>query len=116
MLIKPSTALAEDYAAVSRLARETGEPIYITQDGEDDAVLMNSETFEQMREQIAFDAVRETVAALGYVEGAPRCLDLGRMTDAEREAKILKGYADVQNGNVREARTVFADFRKRHGI
>lgn len=51
MIIKVSAALRNDYAAISNLAKETKEPIYITQNGEGDMVLMSIEAFEK-REQI----------------------------------------------------------------
>ena len=51
MIIKPSAALRNDYTGISRLARESKEPIYITKNGEGDMVLMSMDTFEK-REQI----------------------------------------------------------------
>ena len=51
MIIKPSTALRNEYAQLSRLAKEFQEPIYITKNGEGDLVLMSLEAFEQ-REQL----------------------------------------------------------------
>lgn len=51
MIIKASAALRNDYAAVSRLAKETKEPIYITKNGEGDLVLMSIDAFEK-REQV----------------------------------------------------------------
>lgn len=51
MIIKASAALRNDYAAVSRLAKETEEPIYITKNGEGDLVLMSIDAFEK-REQV----------------------------------------------------------------
>jgi PHD/YefM family antitoxin component YafN of YafNO toxin-antitoxin module len=51
MIIKASAALRNDYAAISDLARETSEPIYITRNGEGDGVYMNIEAFEK-REQV----------------------------------------------------------------
>lgn len=47
MIIKASAALRNDYAAVSRLAKETEEPIYITKNGEGDLVLMSIDAFEK---------------------------------------------------------------------
>ncbi len=51
MLIKASAALRNDYAAISTLAKETKEPIYITKNGEGDLVLMSIDAFEK-REQM----------------------------------------------------------------
>ena len=51
MIIKPSVALRNNFSAVSALAKETKEPIYITVNGEGDGVYMNMEAFER-REQM----------------------------------------------------------------
>lgn len=51
MIIKASAALRNEYAAISELARESSEPIYITKNGEGDGVFMSMETFEK-REQM----------------------------------------------------------------
>lgn len=51
MIIKASAALRNGYVAISNLAKETKEPIYITKNGEGDMVLMSIEAFEN-REQI----------------------------------------------------------------
>ncbi len=51
MIIKASAALRNDYAAISNMAKETKEPIYITKNGEGDLVLMSIDAFEK-REQL----------------------------------------------------------------
>lgn len=51
MIIKPSTALRNEYSKISSLAHESKEPIYITKNGEGDMVLMSIDAFEQ-REQL----------------------------------------------------------------
>ncbi|HIV38825.1 MAG TPA: type II toxin-antitoxin system Phd/YefM family antitoxin [Candidatus Blautia stercorigallinarum] len=50
MIIKASAALRNDYSSISKPAKETSEPIYITKNGEGDGVFMNIDAFER-REQ-----------------------------------------------------------------
>lgn len=47
MVIRPSSALRNDYTKISDLAKAAGEPIFITRNGEDDGVYMSMETFEE---------------------------------------------------------------------
>lgn len=47
MVIRPSSALRNDYMQISDLAKTSGEPIFITKNGEDDGVYMSMETFEE---------------------------------------------------------------------
>ena len=47
MLIKSSAALAADYDAISKLAHETGQPVYITKEGEGDLVVMDIKAYER---------------------------------------------------------------------
>ncbi|HBI56299.1 MAG TPA: prevent-host-death protein [Firmicutes bacterium] len=47
MNIKPSTALRNEYTQISQLAKETGEPIVITNKGEADLVVLSVDAFEE---------------------------------------------------------------------
>jgi PHD/YefM family antitoxin component YafN of YafNO toxin-antitoxin module len=51
MKIKSSTVLRNNYTSISSLAHQTGEPIFITKNGEGDLVVMSVEAFED-REKI----------------------------------------------------------------
>lgn len=52
MIIKSSASLRNSYTEISDLARETGEPIYITINGNGDGVFMNLDAFEKLEESI----------------------------------------------------------------
>jgi len=68
MLIRSSAALREDYGAISELARESGEPIYITQNGDGDTVIMDISAFER-REQGLRLKLRLAEAELSRLNG-----------------------------------------------
>ncbi len=70
MLIKASAALRNDYAAISALAKETKEPIYITQNGEGDLVLMSIDAFEK-REQMLQLRAKVLQAEQERIDGEP---------------------------------------------
>ena len=69
MLVMPSAALRRDYDAISDLAHETAEPIYITNNGEGDVVVMSIEAFECSQELFKLKArlaAAETLRLAGY--------------------------------------------------
>lgn len=70
MIIKPSTALRNDYGRISALAHDEAEPIYITKNGEGDLVVMSIEAFEQREETLKLRA-RLDAAETARLSGAP---------------------------------------------
>jgi prevent-host-death family protein len=52
MIIKPSTALRNDYQTISNMVKETTEPIYITKNGEGDMVVLSIEAYERREEML----------------------------------------------------------------
>lgn len=69
MIIKASAALRNDYASISKIAKETKEPIYITKNGEGDLVLMSIEAFEK-REQMLQLRAKVLQAEQERIDGA----------------------------------------------
>lgn len=47
MNIKPSTSLRNEYTQISELAKVTGEPIFITNKGESDIVVLSMKAYEE---------------------------------------------------------------------
>ena len=45
-IIKPASALRNDYVAISRLAREFKQPVFLTKNGTGDMVIMSLEAYE----------------------------------------------------------------------
>ena len=47
MNIKPSAAIRKNYNEISTLCKETGEPVYLTKNGEGDLVVMGIGAFSR---------------------------------------------------------------------
>jgi len=47
MTIRPSSVLRNDYIQISEMAKQTGEPIFITNKGVDDGVFMSVQAYEE---------------------------------------------------------------------
>lgn len=45
MHIKPSAVIRQNYNEIANLCRESGEPVYLTKNGEGDLVVMDIESF-----------------------------------------------------------------------
>ena len=70
MIIKPSTALRNDYGSISDLAHKEDMPIYITKNGEGDLVIMSIDTFER-REEVLKLRAKLAAAEQSRLSGQP---------------------------------------------
>jgi len=61
MIIKPSAAIRKNYNEISTLCKETGEPVYLTKNGEGDLVVMGIGAFACRESMLR---LRETLVAV----------------------------------------------------
>ena len=62
MYIKPSAAIRQNYNDIAELCKTTGEPVYLTKNGEGDLVVMDIEAFTHREKMLK---LREELLALG---------------------------------------------------
>lgn len=90
MQIRPSSALRNDYTKISELAKASGEPIFITNKGEDDGVFMSIAAYEE-REKMYRHRDMIYAAELSRLIGEPTYTQ-GEL-DAEME-ELLRAYEE----------------------
>lgn len=61
MNIKPSAAIRKHYNDISTLCKESGEPVYLTKNGEGDLVVMDIAAFTRRESMLR---LRETLVAV----------------------------------------------------
>ena len=59
--IKPSAAIRKNYNQISELCKETGEPVYLTKNGEGDLVVMDITSFAKRESMLQ---LRENLIAV----------------------------------------------------
>lgn len=70
MHIRPSTALRNEYLQISELAKTSGAPIFITNKGEADLVVLSMEAYNE-REKMFRHRDKVYEAEIARVSGAP---------------------------------------------
>jgi PHD/YefM family antitoxin component YafN of YafNO toxin-antitoxin module len=89
MNIRPSAAIRQNYKEIASLCKETGEPVYLTKNGEGELVVMDIDAFVrrekmlQLREKL-LNIERDRLAGAKYY--TPDELEQA-MTDAIRAAR-----------------------------
>ena len=79
--IRPSSDLRNHYGDVSTACRESREPIYITVNGREDTVIMNSHAFREMQARLElYDAL----------SAAQEDVRLGRVSEIEPAFDALR--------------------------
>ena len=53
MTIRPSAAIRQNYNEISEYCKKTGEPVYLTKNGEGDLVVMDIDSFEKREKMLA---------------------------------------------------------------
>ncbi len=53
MNIRPSANIRQNYNEISNLCKETGEPVYLTKNGEGDLVVMDIEAFTKREKMLS---------------------------------------------------------------
>ncbi len=86
MNIQSSTKLRNEYGVISKMAHESGEPIYITRNGEGDVVLMSNEAFEE-RERALNERAAVLEAEVRRLAGEP-AFTTDEVRDMLRERRI----------------------------
>ena len=52
MIIKPSASIRQNYNEIADLCKTSGEPVYLTKNGEGDLVVMDIETFSRREKML----------------------------------------------------------------
>ena len=70
MTIRPSAATRQNYNEIAEFCKRTGEPVYLTKNGEGDLVVMDIEAFHRREKMLTLQ--RELLAAeADRLAGAP---------------------------------------------
>lgn len=85
MYIKPSATIRQNYNEISELCKRTGEPVYLTKNGEGDLVVMDIDAFERKFKMLELRA-NLLEARANRDKGIPVDATLKMMREAIEEA------------------------------
>lgn len=90
-IIKPSAAIRQNYTDIANLCKETGEPVFLTKNGEGDLVVMDIAAYDQREKQLE---LREKLVEIEELRkaGIP---DIPARTASENLRALLKERTNV---------------------
>lgn len=91
MKIKPSASIRQNYNEIAALCKSSGEPVFLTKNGEGDLVVMDIEVFTRREKMLK---LREELLAVEEDRIAGR---MGSMPD-ELDNYLESIIAEVENG------------------
>ena len=91
MQIKPSASIRQNYTEIAVLCRSTGEPVYLTKNGEGDLVVMDIESFTRREKMLK---LREELLAVEEDRLAGRT----GMTPDELDSQLESIIDEVEHG------------------
>lgn len=90
MHIKPSAAIRKNYNDISELCKSTGEPVFLTKNGEGDLVVMDMQTYARRESMLR---LREKL-----LQSEADILNGHVYTVAETASAMKKAIAEVSDG------------------
>jgi len=94
MMIKPSAAIRNNYRKVADYCIETGKPVFLTNNGEGELVVMSIQAWEEERQRILVEEAllkieaEEKAGSMRYTPVEEVLTELDRIID-EAEAVVL---------------------------
>lgn len=90
-LIKPSAAIRQNYTEIANLCKETGEPVFLTKNGEGDLVVMDISVYDQREKQLE---LREKLVEIEELRkaGIP---DIPARTASASLRSLIKEHSNV---------------------
>lgn len=106
-LVRTCTDLRDNYDEISKICHETNEPVYITQNGKNDLVLLSNEAYEEHDDK----KMQERVYEMFYKEYP----DFESFKKDVYE-KIEIGLKQVEEGLGRPARECFKELEEKFNL
>ena len=97
MQIKPSASIRQNYNEIASLCKSTGEPVYLTKNGEGDLVVMDIEAFTRREKMLKLREELLAVEAERLAGGKMYTLD---ELDAYLEQIINDAQSEAEHGTV----------------